>query len=120
MLSNIEIGNRIKQRRKELGLTMQELAEIVGLNKSTILRYETGKIEKVKIPVIKSLSEVLGIDLLSEKIENKRVIADSRRIEIVRRSLNTIVPAMNDDELYVLESLLLVITRRIIKRNEGK
>lgn len=118
MLSNIEIGNRIKQRRKELGLTMQELAEKIGLNISTISRYESGKIEKVKIPVIKSLSEVLGIDLLSEKIENKRVIVDSRRIEIVRRSLNTIAPAMNDDELDVLKSLLLVITKRIKKESE--
>ena len=34
------IGSRAKARRKELGLTMDYLAEKLDVNKSTIMRYE--------------------------------------------------------------------------------
>ena len=44
-------------------------------------------------------------------------MADLGRIRFIQKSLNNIAPVMSDDELYILESILLVITRRIIKRN---
>lgn len=44
MASSKEIGERIKTRRKELGYTMEELAEIIGYkNKSSIRRLESGE-----------------------------------------------------------------------------
>ena len=36
------IGSRAKARRKELGLTMDYLAEKLDVNKSTIMRYSKG------------------------------------------------------------------------------
>ena len=38
----MSIGDRIKQRRKELNLTQPQLAEIVGVSKGTIGNYESG------------------------------------------------------------------------------
>ena len=37
----MSIGDRIKQRRKELKLTQPKLAEIVGVSKGTIGNYES-------------------------------------------------------------------------------
>lgn len=34
------IGNRLKQRRVQLGLTQQQLADIIGAKKNTISNYE--------------------------------------------------------------------------------
>lgn len=34
------IGNRLKQRRMQLGLTQQQLADIIGSKKNTISNYE--------------------------------------------------------------------------------
>ena len=51
-MTNSEIGVRIKHRREQLGLTQQQIADAISVTKSTIQRYETGKIEKIKIPVM--------------------------------------------------------------------
>lgn len=42
------IGERAKSRRKELGLTMDYVAERMDVNKSTIQRYESGTIDNSK------------------------------------------------------------------------
>lgn len=56
-----EIGNRIEKSRKALGMTQEELAKTLGLNKSTIQRYESGKIEKIKLPIIEAMANALGV-----------------------------------------------------------
>ena len=61
-MTNIEIGYRIANRRKEIGMTMDDLATKVGVAKSTIQRYEAGKIEKIKLPVIESIANALGVN----------------------------------------------------------
>ena len=61
MERNIEIGRRIKQRREELGMTQEELGNLLWLNKSTIQRYETGKIAKIKLPVIHAMAKQLNV-----------------------------------------------------------
>lgn len=58
----IEIGKRIKERRKELDLTLEQLADTLGFNKSTLQRYEAGKVKKIKIPVLHSMAKVLKVD----------------------------------------------------------
>lgn len=40
-------GQRIKQRRRDIGLSAERLAEILGVSPATIYRYENGDIEKV-------------------------------------------------------------------------
>lgn len=54
-----ETGKRIRSRRKELGISANKLAEILGVNKSTIYRYEKGDIEKVPGNVIEILANAL-------------------------------------------------------------
>lgn len=62
MLSNVEIGLRMRQRRKELGLTLQNIADEIGVQNSTILRYEKGSFEKIKLPVIEAIAEALHVN----------------------------------------------------------
>ncbi len=45
-----KIASRIVERRKELGITQGKLAEIIGVNHSTLSRYETGEINMSKVP----------------------------------------------------------------------
>lgn len=54
-------SDRIKKRRTELGLTLDDVAEALGVNKSTVLRYETKEIEKLPINVIDPLSKILKV-----------------------------------------------------------
>lgn len=71
MADNTIIGLRIKQIREEKGMTQEELANALGLNKSTIQRYETAKIEKIKLPVIEAIAQKLNVnpEWLSDKTE---------------------------------------------------
>ena len=53
------IVKRIRDRRIELGLSYQDVADATGLSKSTIQRYETGAIRKVPITQIEDLARAL-------------------------------------------------------------
>lgn len=62
-MNNIDLGRRIKQRRTDLGLTQGDIAAEVGVAISTIQRYETGSIERVKLPVVEAIARALHVDL---------------------------------------------------------
>lgn len=52
----------LKNRREELKLSQQEVAEFVGITKSAISRWESGDIKNMGIDKLKKLSEILRID----------------------------------------------------------
>jgi len=41
---SVEVGMRIVQARKELGLTQEELAELAGVSQRSMQAYETGEV----------------------------------------------------------------------------
>lgn len=55
------IGERVKQRRQELGLTVDELAKKIGKNRATVYRYESDEIEKLPTTVLEPLADALGV-----------------------------------------------------------
>ncbi|MCI7811589.1 MAG: transcriptional repressor LexA [Clostridiales bacterium] len=61
-MNNVDLGHRIKQRRTDLGLTQGDIAAEVGVAISTIQRYETGSIERVKLPVIEAIARALHVN----------------------------------------------------------
>ena len=57
----MNVGERIKQRRKDLKMSADELATSVGVSRSTIFRYEKGDIEKVGPDVLKKIADKLNV-----------------------------------------------------------
>lgn len=53
------VGERIKARRKEIGVSADELAEKIGVSRSTIFRYEKGDIEKMPGEIIGKIAVAL-------------------------------------------------------------
>lgn len=51
--------DKIKKRRKELGLSLEDVAKELGVNRSTVLRYESKSIEKMPIDIIPPLAKIL-------------------------------------------------------------
>ncbi len=79
MTANLEIGNRIKQAREFKGYTQEQLGKELGMNKSTIQRYETGQISKIKLPVLEAIANALNVNpnwlaLKSEIMESSKPI----------------------------------------------
>ena len=61
----MNIGTLIHNRRKELGLTLEDVGKAVGVSKSTVKKWETGFIANIKRDKIASLANVLDINPVS-------------------------------------------------------
>ena len=65
----MDIGTRIKTARIAKGMTQEELGKILGVQKSAIAKYESGRVVNIKRTTLKKISDVLGlrpIELISE------------------------------------------------------
>lgn len=54
------IGHRIKERRKYLKMSADELGKRLGKDRSTIYRYEKGDIENLPLDILEPIAEALG------------------------------------------------------------
>lgn len=55
----MEIHERIKKRRKELGLSAETVAEKLNISPATMYRYENNEIKKFPIDILMPLANVL-------------------------------------------------------------
>ena len=55
----MSVGKRIKERRNELQMSVDDLATKLKKNRATIYRYEKGEIENLPIDIIESLAKAL-------------------------------------------------------------
>ena len=61
----MEIGQLINNRRSELGLTLEEVGNAVGVSKSTVKKWEDGFISNMKRDKIAKLAQVLKLNPVS-------------------------------------------------------
>ena len=54
------MAQRIKNLRQEKGLTLEQVAEVVGVGKSTVRKWETGMIANMRRDKIADLAKALG------------------------------------------------------------
>lgn len=57
-----DIGKKMYDRRKELGLTLEEVGNAVGVGKSTVRRWENGMIKNMGRDKIAALAKVLQMN----------------------------------------------------------
>lgn len=60
----MNLGERIRDRRLELDLTLEDVGNVVGVAKSTVMKWETGFIENMKRDKILLLSKALKVSPL--------------------------------------------------------
>ena len=90
------IGQIIYNRRKELGLTLEEVGKAVGVGKSTVKKWEDGYISNMKRDKIALLAKVLDI--------NPVVLVSSDN------SMNVSLPSMVEDKAEEYASSLYLPT----------
>ena len=54
------VGDRIRKLRKEKGISVDKLAELIGKDRATVYRYESQDIEKMPTSVLEPLAKALG------------------------------------------------------------
>lgn len=85
----MNIGEIIKKRRKELNLSLKDIAKKLDVSESSISRYENEEIKNIGIDKLTPLSEILQIDI-KELLNNinfsrKKKKATLKEIEIANK-----------------------------------
>ena len=57
----MSISERIRQRRLELGLTLEQIGDRAGISKATVQRYECGNIQNMRQDKIQKLADALEV-----------------------------------------------------------
>lgn len=110
------IGQRIKERRKELGMSVDELAELIGKNRATIYRYENNNIENLPSPVLKDLADALkttpeylidwnGNEKNEKNEKNNKNNSKKAPTEKSKSNLSDILKVFSTDEVEQLSAL---------------
>ncbi len=109
------IGARARQRRMELGLNQQYVADKLDVNKSTIQRYESGTIDNTKRLVLEGLAETLQVSvdwLKGETEEYEEKITDKRDL-MIRDLMSDILGEeqreLDKDEFAFTKDLLILM-----------
>lgn len=64
-MAGSDMARRIRELRKERNMTLEDVAKIVGVGKSTVRKWETGMIENMKRDKIAALAKALGTTPIS-------------------------------------------------------
>ena len=110
----MNIGNRIKQRRKELGMSAETLAEKIGKSAATVYRYEKGDIAKVDSEIILPIADALFttpaylMGWETEPIENKQTIIRIPKTEQAR-AVSGWIDDLPEDRRIQLQNMVLAV-----------
>ena len=58
----MKIGQRIRERRKAMKMSVDELAARLGKDRSTVYRYENGEIENLPLDMLEPIAKALDIE----------------------------------------------------------
>lgn len=117
----MDIGKRIKQRRIELGLDVDELAVKIGKSRATIYRYENGDIENMPTTVLEPIAKALETtpaylmgwernELLHKQKESRKKFAKEWNLRFYENKMLESFTQLNDDNkkksIFYTENLL--------------
>lgn len=57
-----KVGTRLKKAREVNNITLEEAGRKVDVHKSTVLRWENGETEKIKLPIIEILAQYYNVN----------------------------------------------------------
>lgn len=110
----------LKQRRLDLGLTMLEVAKIVGVSEATISRYESGNIKNMRRDRINKYAQALNIDptLLLSEVEWENVAEEfEKESQNDAKMLMNYLSKLFDDAESVRIAYDLIISLARLNRN---
>lgn len=83
----VDIGEKIRAARLEKGMTQEALGELLGVQKSAIAKYESGRVVNIKRSTLKKISDILGIKpselIFDAEIKTDPVGMAQRHVEMV-------------------------------------
>ena len=114
----VEIKDRLKQKRLEAGLTLEEVAKAVGVTKATVQRWESGLIANMKRDKIVILAKtlrttpayILGLEENTNYGVNNGIIGNNNQNNHI----------YNGRKISVLEDAILTICKNLPDKQKGE
>lgn len=100
----IDMGNRIKNRRKELNIKQSELAEQIGISNNHMSTIECGT-GKPSIDAFLNICDIL-------KVTPDYLLLGSMHADNVSQNIIDKLRLCNDDDLWVIEQLVEAMVRK--------
>jgi len=96
----VEVYERIKARRKELGLSADNVADALGVSRATVYRYESADIEKLPTTIIEPLSRILhcSIAYLMGWEENTNTYSEDFQLSKLEKNIIKKFRTLNNGE----------------------
>lgn len=93
----VEVGDKIRDARMRIGLTQEELAELARLNRVTVAKYESGKVE----PGAQALSRIAdALDVTVDELLGRNAADDNNRSNDIKpRTVEARIVSFGMDQL---------------------
>lgn len=105
------MANRIRELRQAKGLTLEQVASVVGVGKSTVRKWETGMIANMRRDKIADLAKALGttpaylMGWKEEEEENKKAPDELQLTEGEKMLLDLFNRVPEDQQQLVLQMI---------------
>ena len=105
------MAQRIKALRQEKGLTLEQVAEVVGVGKSTVRKWETGMIANMRRDKIADLAKALGttpaylMGWKEENVEKEKYPSEPQLTEREKLLLELFNKVPEDQQQLVLQMI---------------
>ena len=104
----MNVHERIKRRRKEMGLSADDVAKALNVSRATIYRYESSEIEKLPTSIIEPLCKVLKTTPAYLMGWDENILAEEKNTDYIR------------DELFEKRKLLFDISAKATEEDLDK
>lgn len=123
----MDVKDVLRNRRIELGMTLKQVADAVGVSEGTVSRWESGDIDNMRRDRIAALSKVLRLDPLIimgmeavEKSQQPDYYTDSATADLAQhmatnpelRALFDVQRDMDPEDLKALYGMALALKRK--------
>lgn len=108
------IGQRIKQRRKQLNMSAEELAAKIGRSPATMYRYEKGEIDKMDSSILLPIADALLTtpSYLMGWTDNESDYSALSELEL------RFIAAIRYADMHDIENALLILENSAAKKKE--
>ena len=78
-MKRLEVLEKIKERKKSLGLTIDNIAKLSNLGNRTVTRFFAG--EDVKLSTLERITNIMGLDFAGNEIVDIKTLKEQRAKE---------------------------------------
>jgi transcriptional regulator with XRE-family HTH domain len=111
---DLDLSKKIKLLRAERGMTLEQVAQIVGVGKSTVRKWETGTIANMRRDKIDKLATALGTSPAYLMGWNKTIPTDEPKLTDGEKALIDLFRQIPENK----QSVVLEMIRLALKTQE--